>query len=354
MSLTFLMLCALVLSASGTFLVFRLAPGLGLVSRVVGRSSHSVPTPNGGGVGIVIVGTVFGGWLAWGKSGHIWAIIGFAAPLAVIGLLDDIRHRPARLRLLVQVAVVAGWLVFLGDLARIVWGPSSWITLHGVSSLTAAALFALLLLAGVWWINLFNFMDGIDGIAGLQAMYMLLAGAGLALQSNALLVGHPVWMLTVCIASGTAGFLLFNWPPARIFMGDVGSTWLAFTLFALATLSVAQGWVNLAVWIVLAAVFVTDATVTLLVRMARGDRWYEAHNCHVYQRLARQWSSDRTSGHRAVSLLVVAIDLIWLTPLAWACLAWPQWSWLCVLAAYFPLVVGALALGAGRPVGQGQ
>ena len=151
------------------------------------------------------------------------------------------------------------------------------------------------------------------------------------------------------VAAATAGFLIVNWPPAKIFMGDVGSTWLAFMVFALALLSVQAGWLYYAVWLVLAAVFVTDATVTLLTRMLRGERWYEAHNRHAYQRLSRRWQGDRHAGQRSVMLLVVTVNGLCLAPLAWACMQWPEESVTFVVVAYVPLVLTALGLGAGRP-----
>ena len=104
--------------------------------------------------------------------------------------------------------------------------------------------------------------------------------------------------------SSDCGLLAANWPQAKIFTGDVGSTYLAFMIFALALFCVQAGWLSYAVWLVLAAVFATDATVTLLTRMARGERWYEAHRSHAYQRLSRRWHGDRKIGHRAVILLV--------------------------------------------------
>lgn len=214
---------------------------------------------------------------------------------------------------------------------------------------TGWVLFGLLMLAGVWWINLFNFMDGIDGIAGVQAIFMLLAGAVLVLWAEPQAVHSPVWMWMLCVAAATAGFLLLNWPPAKIFMGDVGSTWLAFMVFALALLCVQAGWLSYAAWLVLAAVFVTDATVTLLTRMLRGERWYEAHRSHAYQRLSRRWQGGRKAGHRAVTLLVVAVNGLWLAPWAWACVQWPAVSVAFVVAAYLPLVLAVLWLGGGRP-----
>lgn len=306
------------------------------------RSSHVQPTPNGGGSGIVLTGTAVGIWLAWGQPWNLWAVIGLALPLAIVGLLDDIHHLPARVRFGAQAATCSGLLVLLGNMPEIAFAPVHLSAGEGFQ-IGGWVLFALLLLVGVWWINLFNFMDGIDGIAGVQAMFMLLAGYGLVASMHADAMASPVGMLMLSVAASTAGFLLLNWPPARIFMGDVGSTWLAFMIFVLALLTVQAGWIGYAPWVVLAAVFVTDATVTLLTRVLRGERWYEAHRSHVYQKLARRWG-----GHRPVTLLVGSLDVLWLAPLAGACVLWPQWAFELAVLAYAPLVVGAVALGAGR------
>ena len=303
------------------------------------RSSHDHPTPNGGGLGIVVAGSLAGVGLGlfsgWTTS---WFVLGLGGLLATVGLLNDIEHLPARVRFGVQVAVCAGLLFALGDLPSISFRAGLELELDGW------VLFGILLLAGVWWINLFNFMDGIDGIAGAQAVFMLLGAAALGAWTNADVISSPVWMLMLCFAAATVGFLPLNWPPAKIFMGDVGSTWLGFGVFALALLSVQAGWLSYATWLVFAAVFVTDATVTLLTRMLRGERWYEAHRNHAYQKLAR-----RLGGHRAVTLRAVAVNMLWMAPLAGACTAWPQWAFGWVLLAYAPLVVGAIVLGAGRP-----
>lgn len=324
--------------------VLRRAETLRLVQMPNHRSSHDYPTPNGGGLGIVVAGSLAGialvllsGWMVGGL------LLGLAAVLAAVGLRDDMAHLPARVRFGVQVVVCVGLLVVLGDM------PAFALSVGLESQVTGWILFGLLLLAGVWWINLFNFMDGIDGIAGMQAIYMLLTGAVMALWANAEAVSSPVWMWMLCIAAAAVGFLLLNWPPAKIFMGDVGSTWLAFMVFALALLSVQSGWLSYAAWLVLAAVFVTDATVTLITRMLRGERWYEAHRSHAYQRLSRRWQGDRKVGHRSVTLLVAAVNVLWLAPWAWACMQWPAGSVAFMVAAYLPLVLAALWLGAGRP-----
>jgi Fuc2NAc and GlcNAc transferase len=324
--------------------VLRRAEALRLVQMPNHRSSHVQPTPTGGGLGIVVAGSMAGiglalffGWVVGG------VVLGLAAVLAAVGLRDDVAHLPARVRFGVQVAVCVGLLVVLGDLPALAVGGGL------AFQVTGWLLFGLLLLAGVWWINLFNFMDGIDGIAGAQAVFMLLGGAALAAWANANAISSPVWMLILCVAAATVGFLMLNWPPAKIFMGDVGSTWLAFMLFALALLSVQAGWLSYATWLVLAAVFVTDASVTLLTRMLRGERWYEAHRSHAYQRLSRRWQGDRKAGHRSVTLLAATVNGLWLAPWAWACVQWPTWAVVFVVAAYLPLVLAALWLGGGRP-----
>lgn len=324
--------------------VRRRAEALRLVQIPNHRSSHVQPTPNGGGLGIVVAGSLAGLglvlFLGWWLGGFV---LGCAAVLAAVGLRDDMAHLPARVRFGVQVAVCVGLLVALGDM------PALALSVGLEFQVTGWILFGLLLLAGVWWINLFNFMDGIDGIAGTQAVFMLLAGAVLAAWSQPEAMSSPAWLLMLFVVAATVGFLLLNWPPAKIFMGDVGSTWLAFMVFALALLCVQAGWLSYAAWLVLAAVFVTDATVTLLTRMLRGERWYEAHRSHAYQRLSRRWQGDRKVGHRSVTLLVAAINGLWLAPWAWACVQWPVGSVAFVVAAYLPLVLASLWLGAGRP-----
>lgn len=316
------------------------AERLKLVQAPNHRSSHIQPTPNGGGSGVVLAGTLAGAGLALLNEWPLaWVISAVALLLAAVGLRDDIRHLPIAMRFAVQIGAIAILLAVVGDMPA--------IDLAMGLSLSGLLLYVLLLLMGVWWTNLFNFMDGIDAIAGSQALIMLLAAACLSVWGQpdieVWVARNPGWIWMLCIAAATLGFLLLNWPPAKIFMGDVGSLYLGFMIFALALISVRSGGLSYPVWLVLGALFVVDATVTLITRMLRGERWYEAHRSHVYQRLSVRWS-----GHRPVTLLAIAINFLWLTPLAWACHVRPQWALEMVLVAYVPLVVGAVVLGAGR------
>ena len=316
--------------------VRRYAKCLRLVSIPNHRSSHVEPTPHGGGLGIVVGGLLSGIWLAWQQGTAVPMVVtGLALLIATMGLIDDIRHLSVRLRFGVQVIACA---IMIMILEVITW--SSDVAVVNLS--TEILLAGILLVAGVWWINLFNFMDGIDGIAGVEAVSMLLGGSLLAVISNPQAAGSPniIWMLA--IAAGTIGFLSLNWPPARIFMGDVGSTFLAFMIFAFVLLTVRENGLSYPGWLILAAVFVSDATVTLLRRMLVGQRWFEAHRSHAYQRLARRFGS-----HGPVTLTTLAINLIWLLPLAWLSQQLPAWSWEISIVAYAPLLVGAWRVGAG-------
>lgn len=327
----------------GARLVERHAEALRLVQAPNHRSSHERPTPHGGGLGMVAAGSAAGILYAFGGPQEFLGVVALGLLLAGVGLGDDIANLSSRLRLGVQAFACAGLLWLLPPLPAI--GLIGGVSLHG------PVLLALVLLAGLWWINLFNFMDGIDGIAGSQGVFMLAAAVLIAVAAGhlpgaAVLEGEAGWMLAV--AAAALGFVLRNWPPARIFMGDVGSTWLGFMIFALALASVAAGWMSYAAWLVLAALFAVDATVTLLRRVAAGRRPSEAHRSHAYQLLARRAGSDRTLGHRCVTLLAAAVNLGWLAPLCWASLAWPQAAWGWVVLAWAPLVVAVWRVGAGR------
>ncbi len=321
-----LILMSGVVAWAGAWAVWRMAPRLGLVAVPNARSSHQRPTPHGGGLGLVLAGTLAGGWLAW-QSGMtlLGEVLVLAAVLALVGLRDDLHPMPARVRFAVQAAVCTGLLGLLG--------------------LAGAPLFLLLtaLLAGLWWVNLFNFMDGIDGLAAAQALFMLAAAALLSAWGHPERLPQPLWVMMPCLAAAAAGFLLINWPPAKIFMGDVGSTWIAFMIFALALLSILAGWLHAFTWLILGCGFIVDASVTLGVRILTGQRWTEAHRSHAYQRLARRWQS-----HGRVTLGMAAFNLLWLMPLAAIVQRAPQWGLALLTLAFAPALLAALHWGAGR------
>jgi Fuc2NAc and GlcNAc transferase len=270
------------------------------------RSSHTVPTPRGGGIGLVLVtlaGTTWG--LASGRIDHGFgmALLGGGAMVAAVGWWDDRRGLSARARLLVH-AVAAIWgLAWLGGYPALSIGESS-LRLGPVGSVLAA-------LAIVWAINLYNFMDGIDGIAGVESVSVTVGGALLLARAGA----PEALLVPLLLAGSSLGFLVWNWAPARVFMGDVGSGFLGYAIAICALGSENRAGVSALYWAGLSAVFVLDATATLIRRRARGARVAEAHRSHAYQRLVRAgWSHARVSG----SVLLLNLALIvasWLAPL---------------------------------------
>ena len=228
-------------------------------------------------IGAVVLGYVLG-WLDRGPALGL-GVGGFA--VAVVGWIDDRVGLSAGLRLVAQVAA-ASWLVaWLGG----------YPTLDlGVARLPMSPLDSMVVvLAIVWSTNLYNFMDGIDGIAGVEAVCVASVGGALLLLSGA----NGLGVVALVIAAASAGFLVWNRPPARIFMGDAGSGLLGFMLAGLAFAGEKEG-VPALIWVILLGAFVADATIVVVRRMTRGERWYSAHRTHLYQRLVQSgWTHGR-------------------------------------------------------------
>lgn len=300
-------LLALVLAWGSVGLVRRYALARAILDHPNQRSSHRAPTPRGGGLGMVgtflVLALAMPGW--WSQ---LWTVCLGVAGVAAVGWWDDRGHVPVRLRLGVHLLAAATLL----PLALLPGPVPSWMGM-------AAAL---------WWvfwgisaINVVNFMDGIDGLVASQ---MLLFGLHLALGAAGAVPGSPeaivepssglAWGWGLLLAAVTAGFLVWNRPPARIFMGDVGSGTLGLLSVAGGLLLMREVGVALVpAFLPLAPLFL-DATWTLVRRWRRGERVWEAHRSHLYQRLANGgW------GHGRVTMLyagaaTAALPVTWLAP----------------------------------------
>lgn len=331
-----LLLEAISVSFGLTYCLRRYALSRSLMDIPNARSSHSVPTPRGGGVAIVLsfllalplLASL--GVIGWEPAA---ALLGAGAGIAVLGFLDDHGHIAARWRLLGHFAAAVWALSWLGGLPPLTFFGFSldmgWLG-HGVAAVYL-----------VWLLNLYNFMDGIDGIASVEAICVCLGGALLYLLSGTAPLTDVV--LPVLLAAAVLGFLFWNFPPARIFMGDAGSGFLGITI---GVLSIQAAWVSpqlLWAWLILLGVFVVDATFTLFRRLLRGDKVYEAHRSHGYQYASRQYGR-----HLPVTIAVLLINLLWLLPVAlWVGVGGID-GLLGLVLAYVPLIALAVKYHAGE------
>jgi len=284
------------------------------------RSSHVAPTPRGGG--IAVIGASVAAWLVFAVARIVppstVAVALAAVGLAIVSWLDDLRDLSPAVRLLAQFAVVVVGILALPHGAIFQgWLPPA------LDAIAAALLW-------VWFVNLFNFMDGIDGIDASEAISIglglaLIAGSDFALAAPA-----------ATIVGAALGFLVWNWAPARIFMGDVGSVPLGYLLgFLLYELALRGQWVPA---LILPAYFLVDATLTLLRRLARGERIWQAHREHFYQRAVQRGLS-----HAAVVLRVTAANIVLI-----ACAGAAAGGWGFAALGVAVLTVVALLVELGR------
>lgn len=322
-------------SLAVTFFVMRNAEYLRVMAAPNARSSHTMPTSSGGGVGIVAGGALAGLSTALSTPWPTLLVLVLGLAMAAVGFFDDRKPIPAAYRLAAQLAL-AGIMAALCI-------PATQLAAGLGLPLPAVMLILLAIFGTVYWVNVFNFMDGIDGIAASQAAYMLAGAALLAAIAQPMLLDQAFFWWLVATAAAAAAFLGLNWAPAKIFMGDAGSYFLGFIIAFFVLATVALGWLTLWQWLILAALFVADATVTIVRRLQLRERLFEAHRRHAYQRLSRRWKS-----HRKATGLYIGINLLWLLPMALVA-GDRLFGFFAMLLAYAPVIVLMLQVGAGRP-----
>lgn len=293
-----------VLSYFSCLWALRLAQKSGMIALPGERQSHSHATPTGGGLGLVfsIVITTVCLELIISLPVFWWQnMLPGVLLLAVVGWRDDRVPVSSFVRLVVQL-VVSIWLI----------GFASW-----AFSLKDVFVVAVIILSIVWLMNVYNFMDGSNGMAGFQGVFAGLVMAGMFQAGGE----QAMALIALAVAAACAGFLPLNFPNARVFMGDVSSVPLGFMFASFATYGLYTGSLDLPISILIMSVFLVDATLTLLARAFRGERWYTAHAHHVYQRLiALGWS------HRQVLVLYQAINVFLVLPVIVLATIYPQYA----------------------------
>jgi len=299
------------------------------------RSSHIAPTPRGAGVIFFVGWVILLGVLHYYNMLHqhwLW-LFSPALFVGLAGFWEDHKGLPASARFFIQCLCSAGSLFLLNEGGYLIQE-----TLPFFVPLPVA--FGLLVFVMVWMVNLYNFMDGSDGMAAMQGMVIFAMGGLFLFQAQAPELAMIAWGLVALLA----GFLVWNWPVAQVFMGDCGSYFLGFlvTLFALISYKYFQ--IPLVAWIILTSLFWFDATITLIRRMLAGQKWYEAHRTHAYQRMLQHgWS------HRKVLLSATLVNVV-LSSLAWISVNEPRLQVFALAGAVIFLICLYLMVEAAKPM----
>jgi Fuc2NAc and GlcNAc transferase len=295
------------------------------------RSAHEGLVPTGAGISFVLVFLV-GLYLVsqyevmTGSSKVFLQIVPALIVVAVVGFLDDYRPLSWKIRFVIH-AICCAYIVWVAG--------APLVNALGVEVDLGIAGNMLAVLGLVWFLNLYNFMDGIDGIAAGEAVSTLFFAAAIAMYFDLGGVTHPVVLLLACLI----GFLVVNWPRARVFMGDGGSVFLGLTF---GVFVVTETMLPIWAWLILLGWFVTDASLTIVLRLFRRQRIHEAHSEHAYQHLNRAVGTSKT-------LLVVGLcNTLWLLPLAALAGMAEDRGLVLLILAYIPLVIFQFYCGAGQ------
>jgi len=297
------------------------------------RSSHLIPTPRGGGVAIVITFllTLFYTYLFMGISLSVYVgLSGAGAIVAGVGFLDDHKHVAPGFRLIVHFFSAAWILIWIGV-------PKLMIAGFQIDSIWVLTIFYLFYL--VWMINLYNFMDGINGLASVECVTVSIYSVLILLLLD---FKEVELFLPILFAVAVLGFLIWNFPKAKIFMGDSGSGFIGIMLGAFSIYFSVNIPLFYWCWLILLGVFIVDSTFTLIRRVLRGMKFNEAHRTHAYQIAAKKHDS-----HFVVTISVIVINTIWLLPIS-LLVAFSSISGIIgLIVAYVPLLLMAAYINAG-------
>lgn len=311
----------------------KLAIRYGILATTNSRTLHEKIVPRGGGLA---VGLVFSLCCAvyWGAGmlddRMTLAIAGGGFLATLIGFADDYYQIRALPKLGLH-GFLALWLT------AVFYASTYGAVLEAVGPIKKVVLLALVIFVPLWLINLFNFIDGIDGLA-ISASVLASIGAMLVLAISG--GPHELIVLFLLLTAGSIAFFVFNCPPASIFLGDSGSIFLGYVFSALILATVFTGQIRAATWVALLAYYIADTSTTTAFRVALVHRWYGVHRSHAYQNLARTLKA-----HAPVTAGIAAYQILWAIPLAvWSAMK-PQWGWIAALAAVLPAVLWTVKFG---------
>ena len=324
-------LIAFVLSFLGVYFLKKSALRLKIVAIPNERSLHNKVTPRGGGVIIAIVFLVFLLVFYIAKQimlAEFLVLFGGGLIMAVTGFLDDILELKASIRFIIQFFAVGWGLYWIGGIPSTVFFERLPI-LYAIAN--AVAVVAL-----VWFINSFNFIDGIDGLSTSSATFFSLSIGGYFLWQGI----EPYGSLLIVLAACSLAFLCFNWPPAKIFLGDAGSNFFGYLFGAMVLITVKNENLTIWTWLIILAYLITDTTTTTFLRLCLVKGWYHTHRSHAYQNLARVLDN-----HKFVTCLITGINVFYLLPLAYLSIQYQQYAWQAFAASVIPILAFVLKYG---------
>ena len=319
------------MSFLGIYFLKKYALQLNLMAIPNERSLHNKVIPRGGGVIIAIIFLSFNLVFyvsSQMKTAEFLALFGGGLIISVTGFLDDILELKASIRFLIQFLAVGWGLYWVGGIPSIAF-------FEGLSGLYVIANGVAVVLL-VWLINAFNFMDGIDGMATSGVTFFSLSVGGYFLWQGI----EPYGSLLIILAACSLAFLYFNWPPAKMFMGDAGSTFFGYFFGVMLIITVNNSSLSIWTWLIILAYFITDTTTTTFLRLCLVKGWYRPHRSHAYQNLARVLDS-----HKFVTSLITGINVFYLLPMAYLSIEYPQYGWLAFSASVIPIFVFVLRYG---------
>jgi Fuc2NAc and GlcNAc transferase len=328
-SLIVLLIMSCVLSLSGTLYYRKYAIKNGILANLNFRTLHEKPTPRGGGIifSLVFCLSILFLYFFSDIELNIFLVFGVGGTFAaIIGYIDDLRGITALIKLFLQL-FISLWALFWLD-----GGPLNEIIYFNGWPAWALSVFLM-----VWLINVYNFIDGIDGMAITGAVLIL---STLFLTLIILNSSSHLGLLFLILIASCCGFLFFNWPKATLFMGDSGSIFLGYIFGAFIIYSTMKSEISLYTWLVVFGYYLADTTSTSVIRLLTVKNWYHTHRSHAYQNLARILNN-----HSKVTAGIIFYHLLWLLPLAVLTVIKPSFSILAVFLAFLPSTIWSIKFG---------
>jgi Fuc2NAc and GlcNAc transferase len=321
------------------------------------RSSHIESISSGGGLAFIIIticSLYFFSYQEYFYIKNVYFLLFASSVIGLVGYWDDLRDISALTRFLTQLLSSILVVLIFSDFPEIQFLSYTFIDAN------TSKIFGIIFL--VWLTNLYNFMDGIDGLATIQGIFILFSYIFLVLILDPVSMNSDAkiffYYSTIILFSSLFGFLFYNFPNSSIFMGDAGSSFLGFFLGSLGIYAAANNWISFWTLIIIWSMFIVDATVTLLIRIYNRDKWYQAHRSHAYQKLTIIFSEKldsrfeksiaRAKSHRRVCSIYFLINLFWVLPLSFLSIKYYQYGFIIALVCFCPLIISSIIIGAGK------